>query len=273
MTSDTVHNDKNLCVLTIAGSDSGGGAGIQADSRTIQAFGGYALTAVTAVTAQNTRGVTAWRAMPPDLIRFQIEAVLADFAVKAVKTGLLPGTAAVLAVEMALKSHARLPLIIDPVIASTSGTRFLTRAGLRALKQRLMPRAALITPNWPEAEELTGMRIRSAADVEEAACRLLDTGCGAVLVKGGHGRGSTCSDCLATSEGMIRWFESPRVATRNTHGTGCVLSSAIASGLAAGAPLQQAVEAARSFLVRSLEAGAGLRWGKGEGPAFVPPAP
>ena len=273
MTGDTVHKNKNLCVLTIAGSDSGAGAGIQADSRTIQALGGYALTAVTAVTAQNTRGVTAWKAMPPDLIRLQIEAVLADFAVKAVKTGLLPGTAAVLAVEVALKSHARLPLIIDPVIASTSGTRFLTRAGLRALKQRLMPRAALVTPNWPEAEALAGVRIRSADDVEEAARRLLDTGCGAVLVKGGHARGATCRDCLATSAGVLLWFESPRIATRNTHGTGCVLSAAIATGLAAGVPLQQAVEAARSFLLRSLEAGAGLRWGKGKGPAFPGPVP
>jgi hydroxymethylpyrimidine/phosphomethylpyrimidine kinase len=256
------------CVLTIAGSDSGAGAGIQADLRTIQAFGGYALTAVTAVTAQNTRGVTAWKALPPDLIRFQIEAVLTDFPVKAVKTGLLPGTAAILAVEAALKAHARIPLIIDPVIASTSGTRFLTGAGLRVLKQRLMSRAALVTPNWPEAEVLTGLRISSDADVERAALRLLETGCGAVLVKGGHSGGQTCSDCLATADGALSWFMGPRIKTRNTHGTGCVLSSAIATSLAAGRPLRQAVEDARCFLLQSLEEGRGLRWGKGKGPAF-----
>jgi hydroxymethylpyrimidine/phosphomethylpyrimidine kinase len=264
---------QRTCVLTIAGSDSGAGAGIQADSRTIHAFGGYALTAVTAVTAQNTRGVTAWKALPPELIGLQIEAVFADFPVKAVKTGLLPGTAAILAVEAALKAHARLPLIIDPVIASTSGTRFLTQAGLRALKQRLLPRAALVTPNWPEAEALTGVRILSDADVERAALRLLETGCGAVLLKGGHGGGATCSDCLAASDGSLSWFMGPRIATRNTHGTGCVLSSAIATALAAGRPLRQAVEDARCFLLQSLEEGRGLRWGKGKGPAFVPPAP
>jgi len=256
------------CVLTIAGSDSGAGAGIQADSRTIQALGGYALTAVTAVTAQNTRGVTAWRAVSPELIRLQVEAVLSDFSVKAVKTGLLPGAAAILSVEAALKAHATIPLIVDPVIGSTSGTRFLSETGLRVLKQKLFSRAALVTPNWPEAEALTGLRIRSAADVERAAIRLLDTGCRAVLVKGGHGRGPTCSDCLATSEGVLRWFDGPRIATRNTHGTGCVLSSAIATGLASGKSMQRAVVDARRFLLQSLESGRSVRWGKGAGPSF-----
>jgi len=254
--------------LTIAGSDSGAGAGIQADSRTIGAFGGHALTAITAITAQNTTGVLAWRAVPPDLIRLQIEAVLADFSVKAVKTGLLPGPEAILAVVAALKSHANLPLIVDPVIASTSGTRFLSGAGIRALRQKLLPRATLVTPNLPEAEALTGVRIRSAAGVERAALRLLETGCGAVLVKGGHGRGATCRDCLMTSAGLLHWFESPRIATRNTHGTGCVLSAAIATALAAGVPLPHAVDGARRFLLQSLRSGRSLRWGRGKGPAF-----
>jgi hydroxymethylpyrimidine/phosphomethylpyrimidine kinase len=263
-----VRKYKNFCVLTIAGSDSGAGAGIQADSRTICAFGGHPLTAITAITAQNTAGVLAWQAVPPDLIRLQIKAVLEDFSVKAVKTGLLPGTAAILAVEKALKNHSKLPLVVDPVIASTSGTRFLSDAGIRALKKNLLPRAALVTPNLPEAEALTGVRIRSASDVERAARRILETGCGAVLVKGGHGRGAICRDFLATSKGFSRWFESPRIETRNTHGTGCVLSSAIASALAAGRPLQQAVEEGRRFLLQSLKAGRSLRWGKGKGPAF-----
>lgn len=257
------------CVLTIAGSDSGAGAGIQADSRTIHAHGGYAATAITAITAQNTRGVTVWRATPPSLIAAQITAVLKDFPVRAIKTGLLPGAQAGRAVAEALEPHPHLPLVIDPVIGSTSGTRFLSPRGVRILAQTLIPRATLVTPNWPEAEALTGRRIRTFEDAEFAAHHLLKTGCQAVLVKGGHGPGSVCRDCLVTKGGLVRWFESPRVKTRNTHGTGCVLSSAIAMGLAQGKSVEAAVAAARQFLVRALESSRSTPFGSGHGPVFL----
>jgi hydroxymethylpyrimidine/phosphomethylpyrimidine kinase len=259
---------KRFCVLTIAGSDSGAGAGVQADARTIHALGGYALTAITAVTAQNTRGLTAWQAMPPALVTAQIKAVLADFSVVAVKTGLLPSAAVVRAVKKALAHYPHLPLVVDPVLGSTSGTRFLDAAGLRALKRELLPRATLVTPNWPEVEALTGVRVRTHEEAEAAACRLVDEcGC-AVLVKGGHAPGDVCRDCLVTVDGHVRWLESPRIKTRNTHGTGCVLSATVAAHLADGKKIEPAVAQAHEFLWRSLRAGRKIRWGSGAGPAL-----
>lgn len=258
-----------FCVLTIAGSDSGAGAGVQADARTIHAHGGYALMAIAAVTAQNTRGVVAWRAVPTPLLAAQIAAVLDDFPVAAVKTGLLPGTAAVRTVAKALARHPGIPLVVDPVIGSTSGTRFLSRAGLRALREELLPRATLATPNWPEAAALTERPVTTFREAE-AAARALRERCGcAVLVKGGHAPGRVCRDCLVTTDGEMRWFESPRVTTRNTHGTGCVLSAAIAARLARGERLNAAVKGAREFLHCSLVAGRRVRWGRGAGPAFA----
>lgn len=255
------------CVLTIAGSDSGAGAGVQADARTIHALGGYACTAITAVTAQNTRGVQRWSAVAPALLAAQIEAVLGDLPVAAIKTGLLPGAAAVRAVAKALAQHPRIPLVVDPVLGATSGTRFLDAAGLRALKKDLLPRAALVTPNWPEAAALTGRPVRTLAEAAAAARALTAHGC-AVLVKGGHAPGGVCRDCLATPDGRVRWFASPRVATRNTHGTGCVLSAAIAAELARGRALAAAVKKAREFLHRALRAGRFVQWGRGAGAAF-----
>lgn len=257
------------CVLTIAGSDSGAGAGIQADSRTIHALGGYALTAITAITAQNTSGISAWRATPSSLIAAQITAVLQDFPVRALKTGLLPGANAMRVVATALESHPRLPLVVDPVIGSTSGTRFLSASGIRTLAKTLLPRATLVTPNWPEAEALTGIRIKTFDAAELAAHRLLETGCQAVLVKGGHGPGPVCRDCLVTKSGRVRWFESPRVTTRNTHGTGCVLSAAIAMGLAHGKSVEDATAGAHAFLIRCLNSGRKVSFGAGGGPAFI----
>lgn len=255
-----------LCILTIAGSDSGAGAGIQADARTIRALGGHALTAITAVTAQNSRGITAWRAMSPGLVAAQITAVVSDFSVTAIKTGLLPGGAVIRAVAAALPPG--IPLVVDPVIGSTSGTPFLTAAGARALRRHLLPRATLVTPNWPEVAALTGRRVRTFAEAEDAARALLTTGCHAVLVKGGHGPGLICRDCLVTAEGKVRWFEGPRVITRNLHGTGCVLSAAIAVFLARGQEVEAAVRAARRFLQQSLERNRHVRLGSGAGPAL-----
>ena len=257
-----------LCVLTIAGSDSGGGAGIQADSRTIHALGCYALTIVTATTAQNTRGVQSWAAVPPRLLKAQLDSVLGDFHVAAIKTGLLPGSAAIREVARALRRHPTIPLVIDPVIGPTTGTRFLSSGGVKTLERELLSRATLVTPNWPEAAALSGQPVSTFDEAEEAG-RLLaaEYGC-AVLVKGGHGPGSICRDCLISADGTVRWFGSRRIVTHNTHGTGCVLSSAIAAELARGRPLAEAVARGRRFLHRALQAGRSVRWGGGAGPAF-----
>ncbi len=257
------------CVLTIAGSDSGGGAGIQADARTITALGGHALTVITAVTAQDTRGISAWSPVAPGLVRAQLASALGGFPVAAAKTGLLPGAGAIRCVASELARHPSIPLVVDPVIGSTSGTRFLSAVGLRALREELMPRATVTTPNWPEAAALTGLSVGSDAQAERAAL-LLALGCGRpVLVKGGHGRGRRLRDCLAFPDGEVVWFASRRIATRNTHGTGCVLSAGIAAWLARGAGLEAAVGRAHAFLRRSLAAGRGRDWGPGHGPAFA----
>jgi hydroxymethylpyrimidine/phosphomethylpyrimidine kinase len=258
-----------LCILTIAGSDSGGGAGIQADQRAIRAIGGHALTAVTAVTAQDTRGIAAWRPVPDALISAQVTSALRGFPVAAVKTGLLPGPGAIQAVAKALARHPSIPLVVDPVLSSTSGTRFLSRAGIRTLRDLLLPRASIVTPNWPEAAVLLGFAVRTHAHAEKAASLLAAQIGRPVLVKGGHGRGRECRDCLAMPGGDVFWYEAPRIDTLNTHGTGCVLSAAIASWLGRGADVTSAVRLARALLQRALSGGRGLDWGKGRGPAFV----
>lgn len=259
------------CVLTIAGSDSGGGAGIQADSRTIHALGGFAATAITAVTAQNTRGVVAWSAVRSELLSQQVLAVCQDLPVAAVKTGLLAGPAAVRAVAAALKKYARIPLVVDPVIGSTSGTRFLSARGLSALREELLPRATLITPNWPEAAALTGLPVTTRTQVEAAGraiLKMMKRG-GAVLVKGGHAGGAICEDVLLLADGEARVYAHTRIESLNTHGTGCVLSAAIATRLACGDDLPVAVQTAVSFLQKALRYGRATQWGRGHGPAFA----
>lgn len=257
------------CVLTIAGSDSGGGAGVQADARTIQALGGYALTALTAITAQNTQGISTWAPVTPALLRAQIATVMGDFRVAAIKTGLLPGANAIREVARAVALRPDLPLVIDPVIGSTSGTRFLSPAAITVLKTQLLPRATIVTPNWPEAAVLANCVIETFPEAEIAARKIAQSAGCAVLVKGGHGPGATCRDCLVLPDGKVRWFSSPRVATPNTHGTGCVLSAAIATELALGMSLTRGVTAARDFLHQQLERDRKRRWSRGgAGPAF-----
>ncbi len=258
-------------VLTIAGSDSGAGAGIQADSRAIHALGAFACTALTALTAQNTRGVTAWLPTPPALLAAQIDAVLSDLPVAALKTGLLPGAPAIRAVAAALARHPRrLPLVVDPVIGSTSGTRFLDDASLRSLRRHLFPLATLITPNWPEAAALTGLPVTDAAEAETAALTLARSAGCAVLLKGGHSPDrARCVDLFVTPEGRLRRYSSSRLATPNTHGTGCTLSAAIAAGLARGLPLPAAIARARALLRHGLASHRSIRLGSGPGPAFL----
>jgi hydroxymethylpyrimidine/phosphomethylpyrimidine kinase len=257
-----------FCVLTIAGSDSGGGAGIQADLRTIRSIGGHTLTAITAVTAQDTKRITLWRPVEDELIAAQIASALSGYPVAAIKTGLIPGPGAVKVIAAAIAKVRSIPLVVDPVLASQSGTLFLSASGVKVLKKSLLPLASLITPNWPEAAILSDLPVRTHAQAEKAALRITEE-CGSpVLVKGGHAPGATWRDCLAMPDGGTVWFEGPRIATRNTHGTGCVLSAAIACWLGRRADLAWAVKLGQSFLQRALMRGRGLDWGTGRGPAF-----
>ena len=249
-------------ILVVAGSDSGGGAGIQADIKTAMALGAYASTAVTALTAQDTRGVHAIHPVPPDFIRQQIALALADPGADAVKTGMLGDAEAVETVAGAL-AYAGLPLVIDPVMLAKGGATLLAHDALAALKRVLFPLATLITPNVPEAELLAGMPIADLDAMHAAAEIMLTLGVPAVLLKGGHLPGNVVTDLLATPDRVLV-FERPRLVTRHTHGTGCTLATAVAVGLAAGVPLADAVTRARDYVQAAIAAAPGL--GVGHGP-------
>ena len=250
-------------VLIIAGSDSGGGAGIQADIKTVTALGGYAMTAVTALTAQNTLGVHGVLPVPPEFLRLQIECVLDDLGADAFKTGMLDSPALIEVTADCLRRRPGIPLVLDPVMVAKGGQRLLCRDAVASLKRLLLPLARLLTPNLPEAEALAGMRIGSEDEMQHAAEALLTLGVPAVLLKGGHLPGDTVIDLLVTEEGCER-FSGPRIQTRHTHGTGCTLASAIATGLAQGLALGPSVARARDYVVRAIAAAPGL--GDGAGP-------
>ena len=251
-------------ILVIAGSDSGGGAGIQADLKAVMALGGYATTALTALTAQNTRGVSAVLLVPQQFLRAQIDAVMADIGADAIKTGMLPDTASIETVADVIAGLASpLPFVMDPVMVATSGDRLQSEEALHALKTRLIPLATVITPNIPEAELLLGTRIADEAEQRRAAEALLALGAGAVLVKGGHLTGETVTDILASASGVIA-MTGERISSTSTHGTGCTLASAIATGLAQGMPLADAVRRARAYVAAAIRAAPGL--GGGHGP-------
>lgn len=252
--------------LTIAGSDSSGGAGIQADLKTFSALGVYGASVITALTAQNTRGVTAIHDVPDAFIAAQIDAVFDDLDVAAVKIGMLSRPGAIGAVAAGLARHARCPVVLDPVMVAASGARLLAAEAVASLIAELLPLADLVTPNLPEAAALLGGPI--AADEAGMAAQgeaLLSLGAKAVLVKGGHGGGSESVDILATPAGIVR-LAAPRLATANTHGTGCTLSSAIAAGLARGRDLPEAVAQAKAYISGAIAAADGLRIGAGHGP-------
>jgi len=249
-------------VLIIAGSDSGGGAGIQADIKTVTALGGYAATAVTAVTVQNTLGVTGVHPIPPDLVEAQARAVLDDIGADALKTGMLGGVEMVEAVARIL-AGSRAPAVVDPVMVAKGGATLLEARAVDAVKALLVPRAALLTPNAPEAQALTGLTVVSADDLRRAGEALLRLGAAAVLMKGGHVPGPTVVDILMTPAGETL-FEAARLDTRHTHGTGCTLASACATGLAQGLPLEQAVARAWAYVQEALLRAPGF--GAGHGP-------
>jgi hydroxymethylpyrimidine/phosphomethylpyrimidine kinase len=250
-------------LLVIAGSDSSAGAGIQADLKTAQAFGVYAQTAVTAVTVQDTNGVHGVETISAFAVKRQIEVALDDIGADAVKLGMLGSGPIAASVAEALE-NVSLPLVLDPVLVSSSGRRLLDDGGIGILKSRLLPQAYLVTPNWPECEVLTGIRPDSDAAMEKAAKSLAKIGARNVLIKGGHGDGASVRDVLIEADGRISVFESPRQETRHTHGTGCVLSTAIACGLAQGKPLVEAVRLAHDFVQHAIRTVPGL--GSGRGP-------
>jgi len=251
-------------VLIVAGSDSGGGAGIQADLKAVTALGGFAATAITALTAQNTEGVHGVLPIPVDFIRQQIRVVLRDIGADALKTGMLHDAATIKAVcdELAAEGPG-IPLVADPVMVAKGGHPLLQPDAVETLKRRLLPLAAVITPNLPEAEVLLGRAIPDAAAMPAAASDLLALGARAVLLKGGHLSGARLVDILATPDGTTH-FEDARIETRHTHGTGCTLASAIAAGLAQGMALGDAVGRARAYVRAAILAAPG--YGGGHGP-------
>jgi hydroxymethylpyrimidine/phosphomethylpyrimidine kinase len=251
-------------VLIIAGSDSGGGAGIQADIKTVTALGGFAATAVTALTIQNTLGVSGVVATPPKAVRAQMEAVLRDIGADVLKTGMLGDKLLVETIAEAFGDFApKIARVIDPVMVSSSGDILLPKEAVDAVRQLMVPHAALVTPNAPEAEVLTGKAVDTLDGQRRAAEKLLDMGAIAALVKGAHVGGDVIVDVLATQSGE-HFFDGPRIVNRATHGTGCTLASGIAAGLARGLTLVDAVALARAYLVEAIARAPGF--GQGNGP-------
>ncbi len=252
-------------VLIIAGSDSGGGAGIQGDIKTVSALGGYAATAITALTVQNTLGVTDIHPVPPAFVAGQIHAVLSDIGADAIKTGMLYSADIIEAIADALEAYPGIPLIVDPVMVAKGGAPLLKPDAVAALTSRLFPKAALLTPNIPEAELLAGSPIRDVEDMRCAAQAIRARGARAVLMKGGHleERGETITNLLLDADKEQR-FTTPRLSSRHTHGTGCALASAIATGLAQGMGLVETIERAQSFVHQAILNASGL--GSGHGP-------
>ncbi len=260
-------------VLSIAGSDSGGGAGIQADLKTFAALGCYGMTAITALTAQNTLGVSGIHPVPPEFLKAQLRAVLEDIGVDAVKIGMLHAPEIVRVVAWAIDHYGLKQVVLDPVMVATSGDRLIEEATVQVLREELFPRATVITPNLDEAALLLGRSIAGLDDLEAAAADLLAQGARAVLLKGGHLPGDVVMDVLAQPGQAQLPLRSGRIPSRNVHGTGCTLSSAIASFLAQGWALPEAVERARAYILEAIRSGAEIRTGQGSGPLCHAHAP
>jgi hydroxymethylpyrimidine/phosphomethylpyrimidine kinase len=252
--------------LTIAGSDSSGGAGIQADLKTFSALGVYGASVITSLTAQNTKGVQSVFPAPREIVKAQLESVLSDLNIKAIKTGMLANDALIKAVVEGLKAHTAIPLIVDPVMVSQSGHNLLEKDAIVVMREKLLPLASLLTPNLHEAAKLTESPMAQSENEMALQGRiLLSLGAKAVLVKGGHAEGTESVDIFVDKKGVKR-FTAPRVATKNTHGTGCALSSAIAAFIAQGLPLNEAIAKAKIWLSAAIAAADELNIGRGEGP-------
>jgi hydroxymethylpyrimidine/phosphomethylpyrimidine kinase len=252
--------------LSIAGSDSGGGAGIQADLKTFSALGCYGMTAITALTAQNTCGVSGIHPVPPEFLKAQLQAVIEDIGVDAVKIGMLHSPEIVRVVAWAIRHYKLAQVVLDPVMVATSGDRLIESATVQVLQQELFPLVSVITPNLDEAALLLGRSIDSAGELEQAADDLLALGAPTVLLKGGHLRGAAVVDVFAQRGEPHLHLRSERIASRNVHGTGCTLSSAIAAYLALGLPLRDSVQQARRYILGAIAAGAAVQTGQGHGP-------
>ncbi|MDO9432161.1 MAG: bifunctional hydroxymethylpyrimidine kinase/phosphomethylpyrimidine kinase [Pseudomonadota bacterium] len=256
-------NEAKGRVLIIAGSDSGGGAGIQADIKTVTMLGGYAATAITAITVQNTLGVTGVHPVPLEIVEGQARAVLDDIGADAIKTGMLGDIAMVETVARILDSARSTPAVVDPVMVAKGGSNLLAVSAVEAVRSLMIPRAGLLTPNAPEAEVLTGLPVLTTDDLRRAGDALLKLGAKAVLMKGGHVEGQTVVDVLMTPDGETT-FEGERIHTRHTHGTGCTLASACAAGLAQGLSLPEAVARAWAYVHEAMRQAPGF--GAGHGP-------
>ena len=256
-----------MTILTIAGSDSGGGAGIQADIKTISALGGYAASAITAVTVQNTLGVSGIHDVPCQIVAEQIEAVLSDFSVKAVKIGMLNQAELVEVTASAIKKYSIENVVLDPVMVATSGDKLMQDSTIEKLKNELFPLTKIITPNLYEAGILLNKKITSIEDMKTAAKELCTYGCKSALVKGGHLEKEDMTDILyLAEENEFYLFSAKRIDTKNLHGTGCTLSAAIAAFLAFGETVPQAVQLAKQYITSAIEAGKDKKLGKGNGP-------
>ena len=264
--SDVISKLQYFRVLSIAGSDSGGGAGIQADLKTFAALGCYGMTAITALTSQNTLGVKSIHGVPPEMLRDQIDVVVDDIGVQAVKIGMLYSPECVQIVASAIDRHQLENIVLDPVMVATNGAVLIEKSAILILVRELFSRAALVTPNLDEAALLVGRAITTEKAMEFAAQELLNKGAKAVLIKGGHLSGNVVSDLFVTQNGQSHWMRALRIHSINTHGTGCTLSSAIAAHLAMGASLLEAVQAGHNFVREAIEAGLGIRTGAGGGP-------
>ena len=254
-------------VLTIAGSDSGGGAGIQADLKTFAANGCYGMSVITALTAQNTQGVTAIHALPPSFAVEQMTAVFTDIGTDAVKIGMLYSAELIEAVAEGLNQFRARNIVLDPVMVAQSGDKLLQDSAIQAVKDHLMPVADVVTPNLPEAEVLLGRKIESFEDVKRAARELATNGGRSILIKGGHMAESNSTDLLyLTEEDRFVILEAERIDSRNNHGTGCTLSSAIAANMARGSDIEEAVTKAKTFISNAIRAGAAYKIGHGHGP-------
>ena len=253
-------------VLTIAGSDSGGGAGIQADLKTFAALGCYGMSAITALTAQNTVGVQGIHAVPASFLKAQIQSVMDDIGVDALKIGMLHEPAIVSVVAWAIDHYKIRQVVLDPVMVATSGDRLIAQETVQVLVRELFPRVSVVTPNLDEAQLLLGQPIPDAQTLDAAAKGLLALGAKAVLLKGGHLVGDEVVDLLVQTEGATRRLASSRIPSRNVHGTGCTLSSAIAAHLALGHGLEEAVVLARTYILSAIEQGAQVQTGQGHGP-------
>lgn len=260
------NNFRYLRVLTIAGSDSGGAAGIQADLKTICALGCYGMTAITAITAQNTLGVTAIHGVPPGILKAQLQAVLDDIGVDAVKIGMLHSPEIVEVVAWAIDHYGIQRVVLDPVMVATSGDILVGQETVSVLVRELFGRATVITPNLDEAALLLGRQINDASQLDQAAVDLMGLGASAALLKGGHLEGEQVIDVLAQSGAPLQRLQSARIDSRNVHGTGCTLSTAIACNLALGMDLASAVTAARAYILRAIANGASVTTGRGHGP-------